>query len=445
MLDQLRERPLFQPKQLLIFTVMAAMLLALVLSFASVRNALADAVPTPSFLFNWGSSGSGDGQFNGSIALAIDSSGNVYVSDQLNNRIQKFDAAGNFILEWGGLPTGSGDGEFSFTFDVAIDASDNVYVVDIFNQRIQKFDTSGNFLLKWGSGGTGDGQFGNPVGVAVDALGDNVYVTDFQNHRVQKFDDTGTFILEWGSVGSGVGEFNFPYGVAVDSSGNVYVTENSAPHRVQKFDANGNFLLEWGSLGTGDGQFNLTGGISVDSATHVYVSDVNNQRIQVFHTDGTFITKFGAGEVGSPWESNVAPSGDIYVVDTSNLVHVYSGGGGGGGSDPAAAIQKTSDLRTALNDPSNNIDYEGNSNSKNKARNNLRWFNNQVDALEDNIDDGLFASASASANSILGKVDGCAGLGGAPDRNDKILNCTGQGIIDPLVRDLIDLLEELVP
>ena len=69
----------------------------------------------------------------------------------------------------------------------------------------------------------------------------------------------------------------------------------------------------------------------MDSADHVYVSDVNNQRIQVFHTDGTFITKFGAGHLGSPWESNVAPSGDVYVVDSASLVHVYGGGGGGGG------------------------------------------------------------------------------------------------------------------
>ena len=210
MLDQLRERSLFRPKWLLMFTLMVAMLLALVVSFAPGRSASADPVATPSHLFDWGASGTGPGEFNGSIALAIDSSGNVYVSDQSNSRIQKFDSSGVFLLEWGGLPTGSGDGEFNFTFDVAIDASDNLYVVDIFNQGIQKFDTSGNFLLKWGSYGTGDGQFVNPVGVAVDASGDNVYVTDFQNHRIQKFDDTGAFILEWGSNGTGDGLVQFP-------------------------------------------------------------------------------------------------------------------------------------------------------------------------------------------------------------------------------------------
>ena len=67
-----------------------------------------------------------------------------------------------------------------------MDSSGNVYVSDRYNHRIQKFDSSGNFLLKWGSFGTGDGQFARPRGNAVDSSG-NVYVVDAYNHRIQKF------------------------------------------------------------------------------------------------------------------------------------------------------------------------------------------------------------------------------------------------------------------
>ena len=69
---------------------------------------------------------------------------------------------------------------------MATDGSGNVYVADAGNHRIQKFDASGTFLTAWGSYGSGDGQFAYPSGVATDASG-NVYVADTDNHRIQKF------------------------------------------------------------------------------------------------------------------------------------------------------------------------------------------------------------------------------------------------------------------
>ncbi len=88
--------------------------------------------------------------------------------------------------------------------------------------------------------------------------------------------------------------------------------------------------------------------------------------------------------------------------------------------------------------------FQGNSKSKNKARNNERWFGNQLDAVLGNIEAGLFEDALANANNILGKVDGCAERG-APDPEDKVLTCDGQAVVDPLVRDLIAFLEKLGP
>src|SRR5262245_28341794 len=81
-----------------------------------------------------------------------------------------------FLLKWG-FPSGSGNGELSRPNGVATDASGNVYVADSGNDRIQKFDASGTFLTTWGSSGSGDGPFIFPNGVATDASG-NVYVAD---------------------------------------------------------------------------------------------------------------------------------------------------------------------------------------------------------------------------------------------------------------------------
>jgi streptogramin lyase len=74
-------------------------------------------------------------------------------------------------------------------YGVAVDSSGNIYVADSFNDRIQKFDSVGNFITKWGSGGEEEGQFFGAYGVAVDSSG-NVYVADTGNDRIQKFSPT---------------------------------------------------------------------------------------------------------------------------------------------------------------------------------------------------------------------------------------------------------------
>jgi PKD repeat protein len=228
--------------------------------------------------------------YNGPRGVAVDSLGNVYASVSENFtrdehydlhadiNIQKFDSNGKFITKWGS--SGSGDGQFNHSQGVAVDSSGNVYVADYGNNRIQKFDSNGAFITKWGSKGNGDEQFNNPRGVAVDSSG-NVYVADSGNCRIEKFDSSGKFITKWGSEGSGDGQFYYPCGVAVDSKGNVYVTDDGNNH-IQKFDSNGAFITKWGSSGSGYGQFIYPWGVAVDSLGYVYVADYDSCCIQKF-------------------------------------------------------------------------------------------------------------------------------------------------------------------
>ena len=138
------------------------------------------------FIKKWGIQGSSDGQFVYPHGIAIDSSGNVYVADSGNSRIQKFTSDGTFIREWGSGGTGTGDGEFYEPTDIAIDSSGNVYVSDITTNRIQKFTSGGTFITHWGTKGSGNGQFRYPWGVALDSSG-RVYVADDHNYRMQVF------------------------------------------------------------------------------------------------------------------------------------------------------------------------------------------------------------------------------------------------------------------
>jgi len=113
--------------------------------------------------------------------------------------------APSYMLQWGSF--GSGPGQFREPIGVAVDAAENVYVVDYANSRVQKFTSDGAFLLEWGGPGGGNGQFWLPIGVAVDPLG-NVYVADAGNDRVQKFTSAGTYLTQWGVYGQGPGEFD---------------------------------------------------------------------------------------------------------------------------------------------------------------------------------------------------------------------------------------------
>ena len=311
----------------------ALSLAALLVGSATPRPAHSSAAPvTPTFELTWGSFGSAPGQFNRPYGVATDAAGNVYVGDALNQRIQKFDALGNFITQWGSF--GTGNGQFNSPIGVAVDAAGNVYVADKLNHRIQKFDGSGNFIAKWGSiGGGGNGLFGkvNSLGVG----GGFVYVEDDSNGVIQKFDSAGNFVLQW-SVAIIAG---FAGGVATDPAGNIYVAENPSD-RVQKFDANGNLLTQWGSAGSGIGQFNAPEGIATDAVGNVFVVDAGNSRVQKFASDGTYLAQWGSLGDGtgqfrwdlSPVGIAVNAAGDVYVTNWTldNAVHrvqMFSGAG----------------------------------------------------------------------------------------------------------------------
>jgi glucose/arabinose dehydrogenase len=177
--------------------------------------------------------------------------------------------------------SGEGVPRLSLPSGITVDASSgNVYVADTANHRIQLFTSNGTFLTQWGEYGDEDGAFRSPEGIAVDQEG-NVYVADTENNRIQLFTSNGTFLTQWGEYGDEDGAFRSPEGIAVDQEGNVYVadTENN---RIQLF-YNGTFLTQWGGYGRSDVelQMRFPEGIAVDEQGNIYVADTLNNRISV--------------------------------------------------------------------------------------------------------------------------------------------------------------------
>lgn len=234
---------------------------------------------------------------------------------------------------------GTGNGQFDATngpISIDMDSTGNMYVVDLGNSRVQKFDSDGNFILAFGSVGTNDSEFSTPTSVRVDS-GGNVYVTDFGNHRVQKFDSSGNFLATFGwgvatgasqyeictlgcqagIVNSGNGGFSGPYDVDFDSAGNVYVVD-ALLARVQKFNSSLVFQSKFGTSGTGDGQFTEPVSVTIDSTDNIYISDNNypNSRIQKFNSSFTFVSKTNLFSSDNFREISISSDNYVYVADT---------------------------------------------------------------------------------------------------------------------------------
>ncbi len=255
---------------------------------------------------------------------------------------------------------GGGAGQLAFPGGVAVDGTGDLYVTDALNNRVSQFTTAGAFVRAWGfnvrpgggkrfevctavtgcrqgiAGGRA-GQLDRPAYVASDGEG-SVYVTDEANNRVNQFTTEGAFVRAWGlnvrpgggrrfevctaatgcrpgEMGGRAGALRNPDGVATDGAGNVYVTDGNS--RVNQFTTKGAFVRAFGFdvvPGGGDGfevctrATRCTGGVpggaagqlssfvlgvATDAAGNVYVADSGNRRVSEFTAGGGFVHAFG--------------------------------------------------------------------------------------------------------------------------------------------------------
>ncbi|HEX2912564.1 MAG TPA: hypothetical protein VH186_17275 [Chloroflexia bacterium] len=307
-------------------------------------------------LLRWGSSGKGDGQFNGASFISIDRQNNLYVADTYNDRVQKFDSEGHFLARWGN----QGNGEFWQPNGLALDAAGNFYVADTFNSRIKKLDPQGHTLALWVP------NILNPYALAIDSQG-NLYtgdkfgtiyrlnqsgqvitkwaiaknyngswyplylVTDTQNNLIVadprenhllKFDGNGKLLAQWGNPGSGQDQLNYPTGLFIESSGNIYVADSNN-NRVQVFDRQGIYLTSLTTPGQVRSQFNYPQGMRSDSQGYLYVSNWNDHNVKKFDGLGRVVLTVGGpgngdGQFMTPGEVGIDSQGNIYVPDIGN-------------------------------------------------------------------------------------------------------------------------------
>jgi sugar lactone lactonase YvrE len=297
--------------------------------------------------------------FNSPNSVAVDSAGNLFVADSLNNTIRKISAAGVVSTLAGtvgqiGWTDGPGStAQFSDPMGVATDGAGNVYVADSSNSAIRLILPTGVVSTYAGSpsnGGSGDGtgsaaQFVFPLAIASDGNG-NLFVVDSITQTLRKIAPGAVVTTLAGSprlVGSadGVGSaarFNNPSGVTVDGNGNIYVADFSN-YTVRKVTPAGVVTTLAGvalQRGTTDGAGNLArfgyvAAIITDAAGNLFVGDVGYNTIRKVDTGANVTTFAGtavspgsadgtraAAQFNNPQGVTVDPTGTLYLADNGN-------------------------------------------------------------------------------------------------------------------------------
>jgi hypothetical protein len=241
-----------------------------------------------------GSEGSGNGNLQDPYGVVVANS-KVYVPDSGNNRIAVFSSTGTWNSNFGSY----GNREFQDTHGVAVDSTGNIYISSYQDGEIRKFDKNYNFVKRFGSIGTGNGQFASgPLELAIGS-NNRLYAVDHEGARIEIFDLDGNYVSKFGLSGAGDGQFNHPWGIAV-STNRVYVADRDN-HRIQIFDLNGNFIKKVGGLGSFGGQFSSPHGVALSPSGEFAVADAGNERIQVFDNEGVYLRHFSWPRGGYYW------------------------------------------------------------------------------------------------------------------------------------------------
>jgi sugar lactone lactonase YvrE len=306
-----------------------------------------------------GAQGNADGTgaaagFNYPIGIAVDANDNLFIGDQLNEKVRMITSAGIVTTLAGTGAVGSANGPgnsatFYYPTGVTLGPPGIIYVTDLGGNMIRSVGPGGAVLPMAGTGATGhaDGPaglatFSSPTGVAIDKSY-NLYIADAGNNKIRMISASGLVSTFAGSGTQGSADgtgtaasFYYPYGIAIDASGNLYVAD-ARNNKIRKITPAGvvSTLCGSGTTGAADGtgtaaSFSYPAGIAVDSAGNLYVADVDNSEIRKVTPAGVVTTVAGSTTAGDadgtgaaaafsyPYGVAVDKSGNIYVTEQGN-------------------------------------------------------------------------------------------------------------------------------
>ncbi len=266
--------------------------------------------PALEYLGEWGTRGDGPGQLSGPTGIAVDTVGNVYISDGASQFVHKFNALGHPLQSFQ-------DPFLKEPSGIALDRGDAIYVSDCKQHAVQIFLFSAERFRV--IRGAGEHRLVCPAELVVDAEG-SVFVLDQYGRRVQKFDPRGRWQKSWGEKNSTPVE-SAPFdGLALGEDGVLYVLDDSNG-RVRKFSAGGELVSELQIPQTrGEReQQNQFSGITV-SHDYVFLANSTRRTIDVWTLEGQHKLETNVGgrlasDNPGPLYPALSPRGELLVLD----------------------------------------------------------------------------------------------------------------------------------
>jgi DNA-binding beta-propeller fold protein YncE len=253
----------------------------------------------------------------------------IYVADTDNNRIVVLSPSGTCVAAFGS--TGTGQGQFNSPWTLLSDGAGGLWVADAMNYRVEHVSNTGTYISASGSFGTGIGQFRAPHGLFMD--GGLLDIADPYVYSIQRFTISAgvlTYSSTLGGVPPAAGGFNGTFAAAYGPRGELYVVD-WFNDRIQKFNPDGSFAMQWGGYGSPTGSFIFPRGIAVTpDGNTVVVTNSEDNRIDLFGSTGTYVgtVKPSGTTFSRPQQTALAPDGSYWVADTldNRVVHLNSAG-----------------------------------------------------------------------------------------------------------------------